>query len=56
MKKSKLLLQVSVRESHNDLLKEVPECGRVDGNALVVSDWKSRKLLPPEEVRRMSNY
>ena len=37
----------------NDLLKEVPECC-VDGNMLV-SDWKLRKLLPPE-VWQMSNY
>ena len=53
LRKNKLLLQVSVRELHNDLLKEVPEC-TVDGNVLV-SDWKLRRLLPPE-VRRMSNY
>ena len=38
VKKNKLLLQVSVRELHNDLLKEMPEC-TVDGNVLV-SDWK----------------
>ena len=50
VKKNKLLLQVSVRELlHN----EVPEC-TMDGNVLV-SDWKFRKLLPPE-VRYMSNY
>ena len=53
VKKNKLLLQVSVRELNNDVLKEVPEC-TVDDNVLV-SDWKLRKLLPPE-VRRMSNY
>ena len=53
VKKNKLLLQVSVRELYNNILKEVPEC-TVDGNILV-SDWKLRKLLPPE-VRRMSNY
>ena len=55
VKKNKLLvLQVSVRELHNDLLKDIPECTTVDGNVLV-SDWKLRKLLPPE-VRHMSNY
>ena len=53
VKKNRLLLQVSVRELHNDHLKEVPDC-TVDGNVLV-RDWKLRKLLPPE-VRRMCNY
>ena len=56
VKRNKLLvlLQVPVRELHNNLLKEVPGC-TVDGNSLLVSDWTLRKLLPPE-VRRMSNY
>ena len=34
-------------------MKEVPEC-TADGNVLV-SEWKLRKLLPPE-VRHTSNY
>ena len=54
IRKNKLLLQIAVRELHNDLIWDVPECTRADGSILV-SDWQLRKILPPE-VRRMSNY
>ena len=47
IKKHRLLLQISVRELHNDLIKEVPEVMGPDGNPLV-SDTKLRMILPPE--------
>mmetsp|Transcript_49984 Transcript_49984/g.50829 ORF Transcript_49984/g.50829 Transcript_49984/m.50829 type:complete len:132 (-) Transcript_49984:258-653(-) len=47
----KILLQCSVRELHNELVKE-PEVRDANGNVLV-SDWKLRDLMPPE-VRRPS--
>ena len=49
--KTKLLLQVSIRELHNDLIASVPSCKK-NGKPLL-SDTKLRMILP-REVRRMT--
>ena len=42
----KLLLQVSIRELHNDLIEQLPEASK-DGIPLV-SDSVLRKMIPPQ--------
>ena len=53
IRKTKLLLQVSICELHNDLIAKVPSCTK-NGKPLL-SDWKLRMILP-KEVRRMTAY
>ena len=53
VKTNKLLLQISIRELHNDLVREIPEATDPDGNVLI-SDTKLRQILPPE-LKRMTN-
>ena len=61
VRKNKLLLQIPVRELMGDLLKKFPQCkptgyaGVINDDDVLLSDWKLRRLLPPE-LRRMSNY
>ena len=50
----KLLLQVSIRELHNDLLEQVPEASK-DGVPLV-SDTKLREMMPPQVKKMTERY
>ena len=53
IKVPKRLRQISIRELHNDLIKNVPECTASTGKILV-SDTNLRANMPPE-VKRMSD-
>ena len=53
VKTNRLLLQISIRELHNDMLEQLPEVKDAEGNVLI-SDTKLRQIMPPE-VKRMSN-
>ena len=48
----KLLLQVSIRELHNDLIEQLPEASK-DGIPLI-SDNKLREMIPPQ-VKKMTD-
>ena len=50
---NRLLLQISIRELHNDMLEQLPEVKDAEGNVLI-SDTKLRQIMPPE-VKRMSD-
>ena len=52
IKTTKLLLQCSVREIHNDLIKV--DWLKDSNGEVLVSDWKLRQIMPPE-IRRMAN-
>ena len=48
----KLLLQVSIRELHNNLIEQLPEVSK-DGIPLI-SDSKLREMIPPQ-VKKMTD-
>ena len=50
----KLLLQVSIRELHNDLIEQLPEASK-DGTPLV-SDSVLRKMIPPQVKKMTDRY
>ena len=50
----KLLLQVSIRELHNDLIEQLPEASK-DGIPLI-SDTKLRELMPPQVKKMTERY
>ena len=50
---NRLLLQISIRELHNEMIEQLPEATDAEGNVLI-SDTKLRQIMPPE-VKRMSN-
>ena len=50
----KLLLQVSIRELHNDLIEQLPEASK-DGIPLV-SDAKLRQMIPPQLKKMTERY
>mmetsp|Transcript_13955 Transcript_13955/g.31264 ORF Transcript_13955/g.31264 Transcript_13955/m.31264 type:complete len:84 (+) Transcript_13955:440-691(+) len=49
----KLLLQITIRELHNDLIDELPEASK-DGVPLI-SDTKLREMMPPQ-VKKMMRF
>ena len=53
IKVPKLLLQVSIRELHTDVIENVEGATYAAGNP-VISDTKLLEILPPE-VRRMTD-
>ena len=52
MKVQKMLRQISMRELHNDLIKNVPACTK--NGRVLISDTNLRAILPPQ-VKPMSN-
>ena len=46
VRKTKLLLQGSVRELHNDIVRQLEDCTK--GNKMILSDSTLRSILPPE--------
>ena len=50
----KLLLQISIRELHNDLIEQVPEASK-DGIPLI-SDTKLREMTPPQVKKMTDRY
>ena len=50
----KLLLQITIRELHNDLIEQLPEASK-DGIALV-SDNKFREMMPPQVKKMTDRY
>ncbi len=50
----KLLLQVSIRELHNNLIEQLPEASK-DGVPLV-SDAKLRQMIPPQVKKMTDRY
>ena len=50
----KLLLQVSIRELHNDLIEQLPEASK-DGIPLI-SDTKLREMMPPQVKKMTERY
>ena len=50
----KLLLQVSIRELHNDLIEQLPEASK-DGIPLI-SDSKLREMIPPQVKKMTDRY
>ncbi|MCP4913590.1 MAG: hypothetical protein GY909_10760, partial [Oligoflexia bacterium] len=50
----KLLLQLSIRELHNDLIEQLPEASK-DGIPLI-SDTKLRAMIPPQVKKMTERY
>ena len=50
----KMLLQISIRELHNDVLEQLPEASK-DGIPLV-SDTKLREMIPPQVKKMTDRY
>ena len=50
----KLLLQITIRELHNDLIDELPEASK-DGVPLI-SDTKLRQMMPPQVKKMTDRY
>ena len=55
IKVPKLLLQVSIRELHTDVIDNVEGATNPAGNP-VISDTKLREILPPEVKRMTERY
>ena len=53
-KVSKLLLQVSIRELHNDLIEELPEAFKY--GVRLVSDTKLRQMIPLQVKKMTDRY
>ena len=51
----KLLLQISIRELHCNLIELLPEATNEDGNTLI-SDTKPRQILPPHSKKMTDRY
>ena len=50
----KLLLQITIRELHNDLIDQLPEASK-DGIPLI-SDTKLREMMPPQVKKMTDRY
>ncbi len=50
----KLLLQITIRELHNDLIEQLPEASK-DGVPLI-SDTKLREMMPPQVKKMTDRY